>query len=133
LIVLQLPFYLCEGRLKRPRVDLEEGVALANHLPFAVVHTYYLALHTTRYIYRVNGCYYAQGFDVDSNVSLPRRGRVDWYCSDLLRRFGFRGCVVRSLAITVIDQAANEEDCDGQPHPPVALGFVVPIGVSMIR
>ena len=70
LIVRQLAFGLRESRLVGPRIDFQQGIALADHLPFLVVHFHDLALHAARDRHRINRRHRSQRLYIYANIAL---------------------------------------------------------------
>ena len=72
LIVRQLALYLCQSRLVRPRVYIQQWIAFVDHLAFTIKDIHDLALHPARNRDGINRRDCPEGLDVDANIALAR-------------------------------------------------------------
>ncbi len=77
LIVLQRAFRLFELGFIGPRVDFDQRLALANHLPFAIVDRDDPSCDLAIKTYGRDRGDGAEGVDMDAHVALANRGRLD--------------------------------------------------------
>ena len=124
-----LAFDLSELRLKRPRIDFDQHIALTHQLAFAKQHPHDLAIDTTAHGDGAHRCNGAEAGEVNLDVNLLRRlgnHRRDASAAVALlakpaasalcrpRDIACRGCVV---VVKVIDGTAADQTGQNRQHP----------------